>query len=96
MADDTIVVFTSDHGDLVGAHGGLVQKWFNAFDEATRVPFLVSGPGVASAWTEVSPCRRATSTSSRHCWAWPASTSNGQPAGVARTTPRPSLCPAGT
>jgi arylsulfatase A-like enzyme len=47
MADDTIVVFTSDHGDLLGAHGGLVQKWFNAYDEATRVPFLVSGPGIA-------------------------------------------------
>ncbi len=47
MADDTIVVFTSDHGDLLGAHGGLIQKWFNAFDEATRVPFLVSGPGIA-------------------------------------------------
>ena len=47
MADDTIVVFTSDHGDLLGAHGGLQQKWCNAFDEATRVPLLVSGPGVA-------------------------------------------------
>ncbi len=46
MFDDTIVVFTSDHGDLLGAHGGLIQKWFNAFDEATRVPLLVSGPGV--------------------------------------------------
>ncbi len=46
MADDTIVVFTSDHGDLLGAHGGLQQKWCNAYDEATRVPFLVSGPGV--------------------------------------------------
>ena len=46
MADDTIVVFTSDHGDLLGAHGGLVQKWCNAFDEATRVPLLVAGPGI--------------------------------------------------
>ncbi len=45
MADDTIVVFTSDHGDLLGAHGGLQQKWCNAFDEATRVPLLVRGPG---------------------------------------------------
>jgi arylsulfatase A-like enzyme len=44
--DDTIVVFTSDHGDLLGAHGGLVQKWHNAFDECTRVPMLVAGPGV--------------------------------------------------
>lgn len=47
MADDTIVVFTSDHGDLLGAHGGLQQKWANAFDEATRVPMVVKGPGVA-------------------------------------------------
>jgi arylsulfatase A-like enzyme len=47
MADDTIVVFTSDHGDLLGAHGGLVQKWYNAFDEATRVPLLAAGPGIA-------------------------------------------------
>ena len=49
MADDTIVVFTSDHGDLLGAHGGLQQKWYNAFDEATRVPLLIKGPGVVAA-----------------------------------------------
>ncbi len=47
MADDTIVVFTSDHGDLIGAHGGLIQKWYNAFDEAIRVPLVVNGPGIA-------------------------------------------------
>ncbi len=46
MADDTIVVFTSDHGDLIGAHGGLVQKWYNAFDESIRVPLVISGPGI--------------------------------------------------
>ena len=48
MADDTIVVFTSDHGDVLGAHGGLIQKWCNAFDEATRVPLLIAGPGIAT------------------------------------------------
>ena len=47
MAEETVVVFTSDHGDLLGAHGGLVQKWFNAFDEATRVPLLIAGPDVS-------------------------------------------------
>jgi arylsulfatase A-like enzyme len=46
MADDTIVIFTSDHGDLVGAHGGMKQKWYNAFDESIRVPLIVKGPGV--------------------------------------------------
>ncbi len=46
MADETIIVFTSDHGDLLGAHGGMPQKWHNAFDEAVRVPLLISGPGI--------------------------------------------------
>ena len=64
MADDTIIVFTSDHGDLLGAHGGMLQKWHNAYDEATRVPFLVSGPlvdtqqdgiGVATSHVDVIP-----------------------------------------
>jgi arylsulfatase A-like enzyme len=49
MADDTIVVFTSDHGDLLGAHGGMQQKWANAYDEAVRVPMIVKGPGVGTA-----------------------------------------------
>ncbi len=48
MAEETVVVFTSDHGDLVGAHGGLMQKWYNAYDEAIRVPLLVRGPGVVA------------------------------------------------
>jgi arylsulfatase A-like enzyme len=47
LADDTIVVMTSDHGDLLGAHGGLMQKWYNAYDEALRVPMIVKGPGVS-------------------------------------------------
>jgi arylsulfatase A-like enzyme len=46
LAENTIIVFTSDHGELLGAHGGLQQKWCNAFDEAIRVPLLVSGPGI--------------------------------------------------
>src|SRR5690606_31857976 len=43
---DTIVVFTSDHGDLLGAHGYMHQKWHQAYDEALRVPLIVSGAGV--------------------------------------------------
>ena len=54
MRDETVVVFTSDHGDLLGAHGGLIQKWFNAFDEATHVPFYASGPGISKGSAGVS------------------------------------------
>ena len=42
---DTVLVRTADHGDLLGAHGGLHQKWFNLYDEATRVPFVIARVG---------------------------------------------------
>ncbi|MEZ5229834.1 MAG: sulfatase-like hydrolase/transferase [Acidimicrobiales bacterium] len=42
---DAIILKTSDHGDLLGAHGGLHQKWFNLYDEATRVPFSIARVG---------------------------------------------------
>ena len=48
---NTIVVFTSDHGDILGAHGGLHQKWYMAYEEAVRVPLVVSVPGKQSART---------------------------------------------
>ena len=40
---NTIVVYTSDHGDLLGAHG---RPWSKCFpeDEAVRVPLIVSWP----------------------------------------------------
>ena len=44
-ADDAVIVRTSDHGDLLGAHGGLHQKWFQLYDEATRVPFAIARVG---------------------------------------------------
>lgn len=45
--DDTIVVYTSDHGDLMGAHR-LLLKGVPAFDEVYRVPLVVSWPnGIA-------------------------------------------------
>ena len=46
--EDTIVVFSSDHGDMQGAHGGMHEKWHVAYEEALRVPFVVAGPGVAA------------------------------------------------
>ena len=42
--ENTIVVFSSDHGDMQGAHGGMHEKWHVAYEEALRVPFIVSEP----------------------------------------------------
>ena len=44
MAQNTIVIFTSDHGDLLGPHGGMHQKWHSMYEEATHVPFIVHNP----------------------------------------------------
>jgi arylsulfatase A-like enzyme len=39
---DTILVFTSDHGDLIGSHGAYNKQ--QPFDESIRVPFLLRYP----------------------------------------------------
>ena len=41
--DDTIIVFTSDHGDALGDHGHS-QKW-NMYQSTVHVPAVVFGPG---------------------------------------------------
>lgn len=42
LADDTIVAFTSDHGDMMGSHR-LVEKSI-MYQEALRVPWLIRAP----------------------------------------------------
>ena len=49
--DNTVVIFTSDHGDLLGSHGGLFQKWYMAYEEALRVPLVIVPPGASEART---------------------------------------------
>ena len=46
QAEDTIVVFTSDHGDMMGSHQ-LVAKTV-MYEESVRVPLLLKVP-----WTEI-------------------------------------------
>ncbi len=47
MSDNTIVVFTSDHGFHMGEKGLLIKK--TCWEEATRVPLLIRAPGVSRA-----------------------------------------------
>ncbi|MBN8215098.1 MAG: sulfatase-like hydrolase/transferase [Spirochaetes bacterium] len=42
LAENTLVVFTSDHGELLGAHGMYSKMVF--YDEASRVPLLARFP----------------------------------------------------
>jgi arylsulfatase A-like enzyme len=43
LADDTVVIYTSDHGDLCGGHG-MVDKHYVMYDDVMRVPFIVRWP----------------------------------------------------
>jgi uncharacterized sulfatase len=45
--DDTLIVFTSDHGDYMGEHG-LVGK-NRCFETAYRIPLILRGPGAGPA-----------------------------------------------
>jgi arylsulfatase A-like enzyme len=51
LAEDTLVVFTSDHGHFHGHHG-LVAKGPFHFEDVIRVPFLVRWPGRVPAGAE--------------------------------------------
>ncbi len=40
----TVIVRTSDHGEMGMSHGGQRQKMFNAYEETINVPLVVSNP----------------------------------------------------
>jgi arylsulfatase A-like enzyme len=48
--ENTVVIFTADHGRYVGGHG-LEAHNFGAFEEIYNVPLVVAGPGVAEGVT---------------------------------------------
>ena len=43
LTEETLIVFTSDHGDMTGSHGGLIDKGL-PYEEAMRVPLVFSNP----------------------------------------------------
>jgi len=44
LKNNTIIVFTSDHGEMQGAHTTTVKNL--PFEECMRVPFIIAGPGI--------------------------------------------------
>lgn len=47
--EDTVVVFTSDHGDMLGSHG--FENKQLPHEESARIPLLIGGPGVRAGVT---------------------------------------------
>lgn len=53
LAKNTIVLFTSDHGYHMGEHGHWQKT--TLFENATRVPLIIAGPGVKARGTANTP-----------------------------------------
>lgn len=50
LAEDTIVIYSSDQGFYLGEHGWYDKRWM--FEESLRMPFLIRWPGVIQPGTE--------------------------------------------
>ena len=57
LTDNTIIIFTSDHGELLGSHGGLSGKGTTAYSQQNHVPMIVVHPAMPAGQR----CRETTS-----------------------------------
>jgi len=44
LSEQTLVIYTTDHGDMCGGHG-MIDKHFIMYDDVMRVPLILSWPG---------------------------------------------------
>ncbi len=51
--EETVVIFTSDHGLAVGRHGLMGKQ--NMYEHSLRVPFIIAGPGIPKGQTITTP-----------------------------------------
>ncbi len=56
LRDNTLVIFTSDHGDMMGDHG-LMTKGAYFYDACTRVPMVVRNPDSTGDGVVSAPCQ---------------------------------------
>ena len=88
QADNTIVIFMSDHGEMLGDHG-MYLKGPHFYEPAIRVPLIVAGPGIPAArvsdalveLTDLAPTLLDAAGLERHagmqgCSLWPLLTGN--------------------
>jgi arylsulfatase A-like enzyme len=53
--DNTLVIFTADHGEMMGAHGYLTKGRF--YEESVRVPLVLRWPGTSKPAAARPRCR---------------------------------------
>ena len=47
QADNTVIIFTTDHGEMLGAHG-MYMKNVGGYEEVYNIPLVMAGPNVAA------------------------------------------------
>ncbi len=52
--DNTIIIFTTDHGDMIAAHGMIYKLGSNGYEELFHVPAIMRIPGLESAGVKIS------------------------------------------
>lgn len=50
---NTVVLFLSDHGDMLGSHGTLLKR--KPWEESCRVPMIFAGAGIPGGWRTPQP-----------------------------------------
>jgi len=53
LYDDTAIVFTADHGDSQGCHGGIENKSYHMYEETMRIPLIIKPARPGSARVDV-------------------------------------------
>lgn len=51
LNENTVVIYTADHGDAAGSHG-MIDKHYVMYDEEVHIPFIVRWPRVVKAGTK--------------------------------------------
>jgi arylsulfatase A-like enzyme len=51
LSENTLVIFTSDHGEMLGSHG--MRGKFNFYEESSHIPMLIRFPGRIKSGTVV-------------------------------------------
>ena len=54
LTDDTLIIYTSDHGEMLGDHGYWTKQVM--YEGSAGVPLVMSGPGVTKNLTSHTPC----------------------------------------
>ncbi|MGG1554056.1 sulfatase family protein [Paenibacillus ferrarius] len=52
LYDDSLIIFTSDHGAMMGEHG-FIEKWGHMYEPVVRIPLLVKLPNNVNKGTEL-------------------------------------------